>query len=136
MEFAGGGVASPSNRGILDRWGSDSMFHLGMLTVTGWWKIGRVGLPVPASHCMAVSHRDADFKGHRSNLPPPRSGPRGRSDPSLPSFLWLRAQTLTGLGLKRGRGWHSLRRKFASDLMNQPLRAPRSPLLSQMVGIN
>ena len=23
---------------------------------------------------------------------------------------------------KRGRGWHSLRRKFASDLMDQPLK--------------
>ena len=29
---------------------------------------------------------------------------------------------LAGIGRKRGRGWHSLRRKFASDLMNQPLK--------------
>ena len=35
--------------------------------------------------------------------------------------LWLRAQTMAGLEPKRGRGWHSLRRKFASDLMDQPL---------------
>ena len=35
---------------------------------------------------------------------------------------WSRAQTLAGLEPKRGRGWHSLRRKFASDLMDQPLK--------------
>ena len=35
---------------------------------------------------------------------------------------WYRAQTLAGLEPKRGRGWHSLRRKFASDLMDQPLK--------------
>ena len=34
---------------------------------------------------------------------------------------WHRAQGLAGLEPKRGRGWHSLRRKFASDLMDQPL---------------
>ncbi len=27
-----------------------------------------------------------------------------------------------GLAPKRGRGWHSLRRKFASDLMDLPLK--------------
>ena len=35
---------------------------------------------------------------------------------------WYKAETLTGLEPKRGRGWHSLRRKFASDLMDQPLK--------------
>ena len=35
---------------------------------------------------------------------------------------WERAEVLAGLEPKRGRGWHSLRRKFASDLMNQPLK--------------
>ncbi|MDE0072532.1 MAG: tyrosine-type recombinase/integrase [Gammaproteobacteria bacterium] len=35
---------------------------------------------------------------------------------------WYRAQTLAGLEPKRGRGWHSLRRKFASDLMDTPLK--------------
>ncbi len=35
---------------------------------------------------------------------------------------WQRAEVLAGLERKRGRGWHSLRRKFASDLMNQPLK--------------
>ena len=35
---------------------------------------------------------------------------------------WTKAQTLAGLEPKHRRGWHSLRRKFASDLMNQPLK--------------
>ena len=35
---------------------------------------------------------------------------------------WDKAGELAGLGPKRGRGWHSLRRKFASDLMNQLLK--------------
>ena len=35
---------------------------------------------------------------------------------------WRRAEKLAGLEPKPGRGWHSLRRKFASDLMNQPLK--------------
>ena len=32
------------------------------------------------------------------------------------------AETLAALEPKRGRGWHSLRRKFASDLMDTPLK--------------
>ena len=35
---------------------------------------------------------------------------------------WNRAEARAELEPKRGRGWHSLRRKFASDLMNQPLK--------------
>ena len=35
---------------------------------------------------------------------------------------WCRAEKLAGLEHKRGRGWHSLRRKFASDLMDLPLK--------------
>ena len=35
---------------------------------------------------------------------------------------WKKAQTLAGLEPKRGRGWHSPRRKFASDLMDTPLK--------------
>ncbi len=35
---------------------------------------------------------------------------------------WEKAEVLAGLERKRGRGWHSLRRKFASDLMDQPLK--------------
>ena len=35
---------------------------------------------------------------------------------------WNRAETLAGLEPKAKRGWHSLRRKFASDLMDLPLK--------------
>ena len=35
---------------------------------------------------------------------------------------WKRAERLAGLEPKHRRGWHSLRRKFASDLMDQPLK--------------
>ena len=41
---------------------------------------------------------------------------------SLAVRWWCRAVTLAGLEPKPGRGWHSLRRKFASDLMDQPLK--------------
>ena len=35
---------------------------------------------------------------------------------------WSKAQILAGLDPVPGRGWHSLRRKFASDLMDHPLK--------------
>ena len=59
--------------------------------------------------------------GNSPVLPAPTDASRcvGRS---LPSFWWQRAQTLAALEPKPGRGWHSLRRKFASDLMDQPLK--------------
>ncbi|MDE0177866.1 MAG: tyrosine-type recombinase/integrase [Gammaproteobacteria bacterium] len=65
-----------------------------------------------------------------------RMNPEGGDGPVLPAPAnpseclgawralkwWYRAATLAGLEPKRGRGWHSLRRKFASDLMDQPLK--------------
>ena len=59
--------------------------------------------------------------GETPILPAPR-------DPSASisrarAFIWWRtAQRLAGLEHERGRGWHSLRRKFASDLMDLPLK--------------
>ena len=41
---------------------------------------------------------------------------------SLARVWWKRAERFAGLEPKRGRGWHSLRRKFASDLMDLPLK--------------
>jgi integrase len=41
---------------------------------------------------------------------------------SQPRAWWCRAEELTGMERKGRRGWHSLRRKFASDLMDQPLK--------------
>ena len=59
--------------------------------------------------------------GNDPVLPAPTDASRcvGRS---LVGYWWKKAQTLAGLEPKRGRGWHSLRRKFASDLMNVPLK--------------
>ena len=39
---------------------------------------------------------------------------------------WKRAEQLAGMERKHRRGWHSLRRKFASDLMDQPLKVSAS----------
>ncbi len=36
--------------------------------------------------------------------------------------MWLKAERAAGLERKKGRGWHALRRKFASDLKDLPLR--------------
>ena len=54
-------------------------------------------------------------------LPVPTAGSRCVSR-SLAGFWWKKAQKLAGLEPKHGRGWHSLRRKFASDLMDLPLK--------------
>ena len=35
---------------------------------------------------------------------------------------WHRAEKLAGLERLAGRGWHSLRRKFATDLVHEPLK--------------
>ena len=59
--------------------------------------------------------------GNSPVLPAPRD-PSRCLDRSRVRVWWDKAQKLAGLAPKRGRGWHSLRRKFASDLMNQPLK--------------
>ncbi len=59
--------------------------------------------------------------GNSPVLPAPRD-PSRCLDRSRVRVWWDKAQKLAGLEHKRGRGWHSLRRKFASDLMNQPLK--------------
>lgn len=40
----------------------------------------------------------------------------------LATSWWNRAEVLAGLAPQRWRGWHSLRRRFASDLMDLPLK--------------
>ncbi len=54
-------------------------------------------------------------------LPAPKDPSKSVSR-SLARDWWKKAQKLAGLEPVRGRGWHSLRRKFASDLMDQPLK--------------
>ena len=53
---------------------------------------------------------------------PSATRPLKSVSPSQPRVWWCRAEQLAGMEPKRGRGWHSLRRKFASDLMDQPLK--------------
>ena len=59
--------------------------------------------------------------GNGPVLPAPRD-PSQCAGRTLVGYWWRKAQKLAGLDPKRGRGWHSLRRKFASDLMNVPLK--------------
>ena len=79
--------------------------------------------PVTAEAVAALeeARRMSAGTGDAPVLPAPTDASKcaGRS---LVRAWWYRAQTLAGLERKRGRGWHSLRRKFASDLMDQPLK--------------
>ena len=53
----------------------------------------------------------------------PSSSDAMKSTNRVSAFLWWKkAQNLAGLEPKPGRGWHSLRRKFATDLMELPLK--------------
>ena len=54
-------------------------------------------------------------------LPAPRNPAKCVSAERV-RIWWNKGQTVAGLEPKRGRGWHSLRRKFATDLMDQPLK--------------
>ena len=53
---------------------------------------------------------------------PADTNPGQSVDRFLPTKWWERAEKPAGLEEKKGRGWHSLRRKFATDLMDQPLK--------------
>ena len=54
-------------------------------------------------------------------LPAPMDASRSVGHPQAGAW-WKKAERLAGLEPVRGRGWHSLRRKFASDLMDQPMK--------------
>ncbi len=54
-------------------------------------------------------------------LPAPQKGTESVSRYLMRDW-WKRAEARARLEQKRGRGWHSLRRKFASDLMHKPLK--------------
>ncbi|MXW71102.1 MAG: site-specific integrase [Acidobacteria bacterium] len=59
--------------------------------------------------------------GEAPVLPAPKN-PSKCMGPTLAQGWWGRAERLAGLEPQPGRGWHSLRRKFASDMMDQPLK--------------
>ena len=67
------------------------------------------------------ARRKSPGTGDAPVLPSPRH-PSKCAGRSLVRIWWYRAQRLARLEPKPGRGWHSLRRKFASDLMDQPLK--------------
>ncbi len=50
----------------------------------------------------------------------PQIGPGGRA--VVVRDWWLRAEKLAGLPHVKGQGWHSLRRKFATELKDTPLK--------------
>ncbi len=74
-----------------------------------------------AISALEEAQRHASGTGDASVLPAPR-------DPSMcvsrtrVGTWWKTAERRAGLEPKRGRGWHSLRRKFASDLIGLPLK--------------
>ena len=79
--------------------------------------------PVTAETLAALeeARRENPGIGDAPVLPAPKDPSKCVSH-SLAYHWWEKAEAFAGLEPKRGRGWHSLRRKFASDLMNQPLK--------------
>ncbi|MDE0256881.1 MAG: tyrosine-type recombinase/integrase [Gammaproteobacteria bacterium] len=70
---------------------------------------------------LEAARRMGDGTGDAPVLPSSRD--ETRCVHRVSAFQWWRkAQTLAGLEPKPRRGWHSLRRKFASDLMDLPLK--------------
>jgi len=70
---------------------------------------------------LAEAQRMSRGAGHSPVLPSARDAMRCISRVCSHNW-WRKAQTLAGLEPKPGRGWHSLRRKFATDLMDLPLK--------------
>jgi integrase len=54
-------------------------------------------------------------------LPSPKD-PSKPCSRNLMKEWWLRAERLAGITHRQGMGWHSLRRKFATDLQQEPLK--------------
>ncbi len=79
--------------------------------------------PVTAEAIAALSEARSPIPmgGEAPVLPAPRN-PSACMGAALAQGWWDKAERLAGLEPKPGRGWHSLRRKFAPDLMDQPLK--------------
>ena len=79
--------------------------------------------PVTAAAIAALeeARRMSRGTGDSPVLPSPRDAMRCISRVCAHNW-WRKAQALAGLEPKPGRGWHSLRRKFATDLMDLPLK--------------
>ena len=70
---------------------------------------------------LAEARRHNCASGDAPVLPSPRHPSACVSGPQV-AVWWKSAERRAGLEPKRGRGWHSLRRKFATDLMGLPLK--------------
>ena len=81
----------------------------------------RTPLTAEALAVLEQARRRSPGIGDAPVLPDPRV-PSKSVHHWRPDVWWRKAQELAGLEPKRGRGWHSLRRKFATDLMDQPLK--------------
>jgi integrase len=74
-----------------------------------------------AKEALDIARRKSPGIGSVPVLPAPK-------DTSVPvrrdvlQNWWLKGEKLAGLERIKGRGWHSLRRKFATDLMHKPLK--------------
>ena len=79
--------------------------------------------PVTAEALSALkeARRSHPGTGEAPVLPAPKN-PLACAGAARLHAWWSKAQILAGLDPMSGRGWHSLRRKFASDLMDQPLK--------------
>jgi len=79
--------------------------------------------PLTAEALDALEHARKMGRGKQSGPVLPSSRDATKCTNRVSAFLWWKkAQTLAGLEPKPGRGWHSLRRKFATDLMDLPLK--------------
>ena len=79
--------------------------------------------PVTAEALAALADaREMKVGGGDAHVLPSPGNPSVCLGSSRARSWWAKAQRLAGLEPKRGRGWHSLRRKFATDLMDQPLK--------------
>ena len=76
------------------------------------------------TEALAVLEEARTHKPRRGDSPvlPAPKDPSRCLDRSRVRVWWKKAEKRAGLDPKRGRGWHSLRRKFASDLMDLPLK--------------
>ena len=79
----------------------------------------------PVTDVVLAVLEEARMQNPKGGNSPVMPAPKATSqclDRSRVGVWWDKAQKLAGLEPRRGRGWHSLRRKFASDLMDQPLK--------------
>ena len=81
----------------------------------------RTPITAEAQAVLDEARRQSPGIGDVPLLPAPKD-PSACVRRSLVRDWWNKAVAVAGLEPKRGRGWHSLRRKFASDLMDQPLK--------------